>query len=177
MGNWSNAVVEEWSDGVLEWLRDRLNLGQRWYHMQRLHQKHQPLRTFYEEYGLQADIAHFKKQMDDESYHFEVYPMGGRVAKNDRIKRLVPLYEQGRMWSAVSQHYTDVTGEVRDLVHDYEEEEYCAFPVPVHDDMLDVLSRIEDPEVVKKLKWPAKRKLGNGYTPPESRDPGLGLLG
>ena len=35
------------------------------------------------------------------------------------------------------------------------EEEYRAFPVPLHDDLLDSLSRIAEPEI--PLVWPRER--------------------
>lgn len=38
------------------------------------------------------------------------------------------------------------------LIEAFVEEEYLAFPVAQHDDMLDCLARIEDPEL--KLRWP-----------------------
>jgi hypothetical protein len=48
-----------------------------------------------------------------------------------------------------SFHITTSDGETKDMVHEFVENEYMAFPVPVHDDMLDALSRITD----TRLTW------------------------
>ena len=69
-----------------------------------------------------------------------------------RIKRLVPLFEAKRVWFPVTLHKTDANGELRDLVDDFIEQEYLAFPVSTHDDMLDSLARIEEPDLT--LIWP-----------------------
>ena len=69
------------------------------------------------------------------------------MRKEDRIRRLVPLFEQGRMWLPEYLDYTDYEGKRRDLVYEFVEHEYLGFPVAVHDDMLDALSRVLDPEM------------------------------
>jgi hypothetical protein len=120
----------------------------------------------------------------EEKYRFPIYKVGGRL-KTERIKRLVPLFEQRRILLPTSWHRTTADG-TRDLVHDLIEDEYMAFPVPVHDDMLDALSRICDtdthvkadegtwkPKVIQ-LKWPDKKALppkGLNWRP---SDPGMG---
>ena len=48
-----------------------------------------------------------------------------------------------------------------DLVHDFVEEEFAAFPVGLHDDMLDALSRICEPDL--SLVWPQHAKPKSEY--------------
>ena len=48
--------------------------------------------------------------------------------------------------------YTDYEGQTRNLIEVFVEEEYKAFPVMSHDDMLDCLARIVDPDL--KTEWP-----------------------
>ena len=98
----------------------------------------------YEQYGIQADIEHIKYRMEQENYRFSITPLGGAMAKTDRIRRLVPVFEQGRMWfpHRLVTLKTDKT--VSDLVQDFYRNEYLNFPVVEHDDMLDCLSRILD---------------------------------
>ena len=69
------------------------------------------------------------------------------LKKEDRIRRLIPLFEHGRMWFPASLPYTDSAGMIHDLVVDFVEQEMLAFPVGKHDDMLDSLARIEEPDV------------------------------
>jgi phage terminase large subunit-like protein len=139
---------------ALDMVRDRLSLTQRAARVIALHRKWRPLQVRYEEYGMQADIQHIESVQEAENYRFRITTVGGQVAKPERIKRLIPIFEQGRMWLPVSLSLTNFEGETRDLVRDFIEDEYMAFPVPLHDDMLDSLARIAEPDL--PLKWPAK---------------------
>lgn len=158
---------------LLDIVRDRLSLSQRCRRVMDLHATWKPLGVGYEEYGLQADIEHIESVQEQENYRFKITPLGGKVQKPERIKRLVPLFEKGRIWLPHSLHVTNVEGEVRDLVHDFIEDEYCAFPVPLHDDMLDCMARITEEEM--KLKWPAKPKKTGVVEPYQSLDREIGM--
>jgi len=74
------------------------------------------------------------------------------MAKEDRIRRLMPLFEQGRIILPPTRFRTLYDRSTVNLIDAFVEEEYMAFPVAAHDDMLDCLARIEDPEL--KVKWP-----------------------
>lgn len=130
---------------LLEGIRDRLNLTQRAAKVFELHHKWQPKKVGYESYGLQADIEHIQYEMEDRNYRFEIVELGGSLAKEDRIKKLVPVYEQGRFYSPERQSFVDYEGRQRDYVQEFTDKEYLAFPVCVHDDMLDTRARILDP--------------------------------
>ncbi len=137
---------------VLDIVRDRLNLTQRGKKVMELHRKWKPKQVRYEKYGLMADVQHIETLQENETYNFEIKEVGGQTPKEDRIKRLVPLFEQGRVFLPRTLHYTDYEGVVRELVNEFIEQEYKAFPVPLHDDLLDSLARIEEPEMT--LVWP-----------------------
>lgn len=137
---------------VLDMVRDRLNLAQRGDMLFRLHRKWRPLGVGYEKYGLQSDIEYFKERMQKENYHFEIIELGGQVSKIDRIKRLIPSLSSRRWLFPQSLYRTDYQGKLQDLVEVYIHEEYLAFPVSVHDDMLDCQSRIVDPAL--NVVWP-----------------------
>lgn len=130
---------------LLEGVRDRMNLTQRASKLFELHRKWNPKRVGYESYGLQADIEHVRYEMEHRNYRFEIVELGGSVAKEDRIKKLIPVYEQGRFYSPERQSYVDYEGVNRDYVQAFTDDEYLAFPVCVHDDMLDCRARILDP--------------------------------
>ena len=128
-------------------VRDRLSLPERWQYLLALHKAFQPVRVGYEHYGMQADIAHFKEEMKRLNYRFPVIPLGGTMPKPDRIKRLIPLFEQGRVYipdMCWRQNYED---ETQNLTQIFIDEEYLAFPVATHDDMLDALARITDADL------------------------------
>ena len=130
---------------VLDIIRDRLNLTERTDQLFKWHREYRPLRVGYEKYGKDSDIEHIKDRQERENYRFPVVPLGGAMRKADRIRRLIPLFQAGRIWLPEKLIRTDSTGRARDLVQEFIEEEYAAFNVCVHDDMLDCLSRIEDP--------------------------------
>ena len=64
------------------------------------------------------------------------------------------------------------------MVHEFVENEYKAFPVAIHEDMLDGLSRICDTAEVGgaslKLKWPAARPPEVRFETFKPADPGMG---
>jgi hypothetical protein len=120
----------------------------------------------YERYGLQADIEHLKSKMEADSYRFDVTEVAGQTKKADRIGRLIPIFEQGKMWLPKTLHTTDYQKNSVDLVRAFVEEEYVAFPVGVHDDLLDALARIAEPDL--RLVWPKEQKIVD--PPPPRRD-------
>jgi len=124
--------------------RERMNLSERWRELKRLVTKHgADMPVFYERYGMLSDIHYFEEKMHSEGVYFQINEMGGPVSKADRIERLIPIFEQGRFWLPRTLGYHDG----RDVVREFIEEELLLWPFSRHDDMLDCISRIEDPQV------------------------------
>lgn len=144
---------------VVDMVRDRLNLTERTALIMRWHKTYKPIRNGvrYEQYGMQADIQHIKSIMEAESYSFDITEVGGSTPKNDRIKRLIPYFERGDILLPRRYSYTNYERETRDLIHDFIHEEFLAFPVPIHDDMLDCLARILEPDL--ELTWPKEQEV------------------
>jgi predicted phage terminase large subunit-like protein len=153
---WVVGLGEDENYYILDIVRDRLNLTERTAKLIALHKKYRPLKVGYEKYGMQADLEHIQSVMERDTYRFTITELGGQMAKNDRIRRLVPLFEQGKVWFPSSLHYTDYEKRTHDLVHVFREDEYKAFPVGQHDDLLDSLSRLCDEDM--ELKWPHKAR-------------------
>lgn len=152
---WAIGLGPDKNIYVLDMVRDRFNLSQRAQLVMRWHRKWTPMRqqgVRYEKYGLQADIEHIQDIQQRENYRFEITEVGGQLPKNDRIKRLIPYFEQGRIFLPRTMYYTPYDGRTSDLTQDFIEQEYKPFPVPIHDDMLDALARLVDPEY--PLIWP-----------------------
>lgn len=137
---------------LLDGIRDRLNLTERWQALSELHRRWRPKGVGYEQYGMQSDIQHFETQMADENYRFEITELGGHIAKHDRIRKLVPIFEQGRFWLPLVLQKVDYEGRIIDVVQQFEDEEYVNFPVGLHEDFFDMLARIEDPKM--DVVWP-----------------------
>jgi predicted phage terminase large subunit-like protein len=170
---WVIGLADDDNYYALDMVRDRLSLTERAEALFKLHRKWKPVEVRYEQYGLQADIEHIKERMNRENYRFKIIEVGGRVSKSDRIKRLVPLFEQGRIWLPPALYATNREGRNENLVEVFIEQEYVAFPVGGHDDMLDALARIAEPEL--SLKWPAKQSPMPRLEAWFPRDPGMGM--
>jgi phage terminase large subunit-like protein len=97
---------------------------------------------------MQSDIEHYQDRMERENYRFDITKLGGSLAKNDRIRKLIPVFEQGRVWMPRSITHVNYEGIAVDVVQSFIDDEYKAFPVGQHDDMLDCLARIVDPDLL-----------------------------
>lgn len=133
---------------LLDGIRDRMNLRERTTSLFKLHRKWRPIAVVYEEYGIQADIEHVEYEMELQNYRFDILRVGGGMAKEDRIGRLVPKFENKKIWLPRRLLFVTRENKVEDFVHLFLSEEYESFPVSTHDDMLDCLSRILDIEYV-----------------------------
>lgn len=155
---------------LIDGIRDRLNLTQRTAKLFELHRMHQPKGVGYEQYGMQADIEHIKYEMEQRNYRFAITELGGSTPKEDRIKKLIPVYEQKRFWLPKSLSFVNYEGRVIDLIRTFLDEEYLAFPVCVHDDMLDDQARILDP--VLGAEFPKEQPKRQSYNYQQSLGPG-----
>lgn len=141
---------------LLDAIRDRLNLRERADAVFSLHRRWRPKGVGYERYGMQADIDYLKERMGEENYRFEITEVGGQVSKADRIRRMIPIFapvnegEAGRFLLPESLMKTDYEGIRRDLIQSFILEEYNPFPVGLHDDLFDAISRIWDIPTI----WP-----------------------
>lgn len=127
---------------LLDAVRDRLNLAERTRTLFSLHRKWKPVGVGYEKYGKDSDIEAIQAEMNRVNYRFDIIPLGGATKKNDRIRKLIPLFEGNRFYLPRTIHRTIHDGRTVDLIEQFLNEEYDAFPVPVHDDMLDAMARI-----------------------------------
>ena len=137
---------------VIDMLRDRLSLTERASALFRLHRKYKPKTVGYEKYGMQADTAHIRDKMRQDSYNFKMVELGGNLAKVDRIRGLIPLFEQNRIYLPGTCYKTNYEKKTEDLTEIFITHEYQSFPVSQHDDMLDTLARINDEDL--KIVWP-----------------------
>lgn len=173
---WVVGCGSDGNDYVLDGIRDRLNLTERTEALFTLVRKYRPAAVGYEQYGLQADIEHIKLEQERQQYRFRIIELGGGTKKEDRIRRLIPGFQQGRVWMPKSMIRNMSTGEQRDIMDDFKAE-YLSFPVGAHDDALDCLARKEEPEMRRYLTAPAPQRIAPrvaAYTP---SDNGMGILG
>lgn len=150
---------------VVTLLRDRLNLNERTRMLIYFHREFQPIAVGYEKYGKDSDIEHIEYVMDEENYRFNIYPLGGKVQKNDRIKRLIPDCENGQFYLPHQCLRVNYEGKQEDLTKVFINDEYEPFPVALHDDLFDCVSRIKDPDLNAQYpKVKAKKKINRRRT-------------
>jgi len=130
---------------VIDLVRERMNLTERTTKLFELHRKYRPVATAYEQYGIQADIQHIQYVQAQQNYRFSITAVGGNTKKEDRIRTLVPLFENERIYLPHGIQVRTGTGMMRDVIKEFIEE-CLSFPVGTHDDMLDCLARINDPK-------------------------------
>ena len=163
------ALVGLGDDGNRYWLdgiRDRISLADRIKAIFAMHRDWQAkigakrrIIVGYECYGTQAsDIDQIEAEMEARTYRFTIVPLRGREDKNQRIQLMEPAYRDGRWWWPKSLPKTRSTGEQYELVAEFRDQEFLAWPFGRHPDMLDAMSRIEDKAL--GVVWPKPRETG-----------------
>ncbi len=132
---------------LIDGLRDRLNLTERARAYIRLHRMYSPTNSGYEKYGKDSDIEHIEYVMERENYRFHIQELGGPMPKNDRIRKLVPIAEAGRLYIPIQCPYIDYEKRQYNLSVELVNDELIDFPVASHDDILDCFARILDPDL------------------------------
>jgi phage terminase large subunit-like protein len=138
---------------VLDIIRDRMNLIERTSALFDLHRQWNPIRVFWEQVGAMSDTQHVRDVMERENYRFVIQDICQRIPKRDRIGWLIPLFEAGRIWFPRRLLRPTVSGDTRDLILDFITDEYSAYPIVSHDDMLDSLANIKH-EGCAVMKFP-----------------------
>ena len=139
-----NGYIPDNNYYLVDGLRDRLNLRERTTAMFEFQQKYMPKGVGYEKYGKDSDIEHIQEKQEMENRRFSIIPLGGRQPKNDRIRKLIPVFEQGRFYIPDNLAFNDYQGLRHDFTSEFINEEYVTFPVAKHDDILDCAARIFD---------------------------------
>lgn len=127
------------------------------------------VRVGYEKNSLAADIHFIKKYQNDINYRFPITELSSTMPKVDRIRRLVNPTEMGQIYIPAR-----ILGKENANINLTEEliKEAKMFPMGTHDDMIDALSRIFDPQITlvfPKLKKPAKVMVGYEPKPQKGR--------
>jgi predicted phage terminase large subunit-like protein len=158
---WMVGLSRDGNYYCLPVVRDRLNVTEIVKRIIQLHRMYRPIEVRIEQYGLMTTAEHLKNEQEKEGYRFPIYGVGGSTSKVDRMKRLIPDFEQGRILLPIRHLVTDYEGRSQDNVNIFIEQELLAFPVMAHDDMLDCLARIKDTTgyagdktIGLSLRWP-----------------------
>jgi hypothetical protein len=127
---------------------------------------------------MQADIQHIEEVMNRNNYVFNITPLGGNIPKHERIRRLIPIVEQGRFFIPKRCLYIDNERKQQDFNVDIRTE-MREFPVSAHDDVLDMLARITEPALGAEFPFHSE-KLEDGdrreHTHTDNSSPHYGFL-
>lgn len=134
---------------------DKLNLKERENIVFHAHEEYRPRMVYYEKYGMQLDIEYMKQAMEYRNYRFSIADVGGSMAKVDRITRLAPYFEDGKIYLPKFLKKRNYLGREIDLVTYFKDEEYRQFPAAKHDDMIDAFARLCDIQ----MSYPKKNKI------------------
>lgn len=147
---------------LLDMIRDRLGPKERIDMLFVLHRKWnelcgKPPKVGYEKYGMMTDTHYIREKQNQDAYHFPVVELGGPMAKEDRIRRIIPDMQNGRWYFPGSLVYVDSENRRFDLVREILDAEMATFPRSRYDDMIDAISRVMDADLYMVFPRP---KLG-----------------
>ncbi len=134
---------------IMEIVRDKLNPTERIKKVMEFHKKWnklagKPPQVAYEKYGMMTDIHYLQQEQDKQGYRFSITEVGGQMKKEDRIRRLIPIFQQKRIYLPVNCMYVNIEGKTTETVMEFVQHEYEPFPFGTHDDVLDATARIFD---------------------------------
>lgn len=160
------AACEDGNYYLVDMIRDRLNLRERTERLFKLVKTYRNkglIHVGYEQYGMQADIEHIREKQDELNYHFLIKELGGKMAKTDRIAKLIPDFEQGRIFIPREIRKVNYEDKAENLIDIFIKEEYLTFPTPQHDDMLDTFARIKDESLSVTFPLPEEDDYEEDY--------------
>lgn len=158
---WVVAARPDQNYYVVDGIRKRLKLKGRADWLFKLHRKWAPRLVGYEQTGMSADIEHINELAQSMSYRFHIEKLvpPSRLSKEDRIRKLAPLFENERIYLPDIEMGC-FSPELSEAVTGMLQEEYSAFPFGRHDDSMDCLAWIVDTQM--KVSFP-NRMAGGGY--------------
>lgn len=140
---------------LVDMIRDKIKLSDRMDALFSLNEQHDPILTFYEKNANRSEGETIRTEQERRGYRFPLIEMNQTGNKKDRISLLEPLFRAGRIILPERLIYNQKwNGQNRDLVQDFVQHEYAAYPSVPHDDMLDCLANIANPDVAPKLLFP-----------------------
>jgi hypothetical protein len=141
---------------LVDWVLDKMHPGERQKVLERLIRRWSPEINIYEEYGMVTDTWYFNEAAEKNGFDAVLTPVGRKgprhnLSKATRIDGLKPWFEEGRIFLPRKFNYTMTNGQTVDLVQRFIKEEYLVYKGTgsvSHEDDLDAMSRVNEPEVI-----------------------------
>ena len=147
------ALAKDKNMYLVDGIRERLNPSERIQKLFEIHQKWndrcgKPARRVgYEAYGLNSDIHWIEEKQKQDSYRFGITQIKSPMKKEDRIRRLIPMFEEQRIYLPSDMYYKDDKGLPQNFISDIIQEEMMLFPFARHDDFIDAMAMVFDLEM------------------------------
>lgn len=127
---------------ILDVIRDRLNSTSKFLNLMGLVKIYRPIRTFYEQESMQADIDLMNNMMKQYNAHFQIVPfsMKKHGSKFDRMDQLRTPLENGNIWFPYKCVHINYQGKQEDMLESFIRDEYVGYPLISHDDAMDALA-------------------------------------
>jgi len=151
------ALAPDQNYYLVDGLKERLNPTDRIDKLFELHRtwnkkSGKPPRVGYEDIGLSSDVFNIQKKQGSDQYRFGIEPLPKkgvkRISKIQKIRRLIPLFENRQVWLPNNLTYKADNGLLRNFISDIVEEEFLLFPFAPHDDFLDAMAMLFDIEPI-----------------------------
>ncbi len=141
---------------IVDFVLDRLNATTKFSTLVSLVQMYKPIRVFYEEESMQADIALIQQQMNQYNVHFPIVPLSMKKhgSKYDRMDKLYSPLEDGRIWFPDSCVHINYQGKREDMLETFIRDEYLGYPLIMHDDGMDALASAWHLYLSKDIRTP-----------------------
>lgn len=157
--DWTSMLVVGMDDKgdvyLVDGIHDKLSLGERYETFLSLVDRHKPVLSGYEKYGMQADLEFFNLESRRTGRRLPaILELGGTLSKEDRILRLVPDMENRKIYFPHNMlRWCKYDNKQINIVDDILAE-LDVFPIGEHDDLIDCLSRIYDmkPTMAQPIK-------------------------
>lgn len=155
---------------ILDMVRDLLGITDRIEMVFELHKKWYSLsgnkpKVVSEQYGLMVENELMQEKMRRDNYRFGLIEVKTTMAKDDRIRGLIPAWENYQIFLPKSLLYKTAAGEVVDIIDQFIKHELRVFPVGRIKDALDALSWIVHKDVGARFPMMEhkNRKRRDGY--------------
>lgn len=128
---------------VIELIRDKLTLDEKFSHLARVMRRYRPIAIYYEQVGMQADIAYLQQKMQQTNIRFPIIPESPPrgVTKQVRIEQIIFRMNTIYLPHPGDNVFINWQGVPEDMVESMVNDEMMPFPNATHDDALDTLAK------------------------------------
>ena len=127
---------------VLDMVRDKIGLENKFITLSTLYQRYRPIRLYYEQVSMQQDISSLEMLMDKYSTRFPITPFNPAKwgDKGARIEKLRNKFEVGQVYIPSQAMHRNYEERMEDMIKTFYMEEFIGYPSVLHDDGLDCLA-------------------------------------